>query len=374
VGSGLAGYTVIREFRKLNKETPVILLTRDEGDFYAKPTLSNAFAHKRTALQLVTTPASDMATQQGVTLRAEANVTRLDCAHHKVFLGDGDEIVYRSMVLACGADPIRLPLEGDAADAVLSVNDLRDYALFREKIAGKSNIAILGGGLIGCEFANDLAVSGFGVTVIDPAPRPLASLLPPAAGDSLVAPLAKAGIQWRFGRAAKVVSRSGNHFALTLDDGSAVSADLVLSAVGLRPRTILAREAGLSVERGIRVDEFARTSAADVFALGDCAQYPSGVMPYVMPIMHAARAVAQSLAGQATPVQFPPMPVSIKTPSWPIVVQPVVADAPGNWTVESQTESGLKMTFRDPGAVVRGYVLAGDLVKERMAMTKLLAG
>jgi rubredoxin-NAD+ reductase len=315
-----------------------------------------------------------MATQQGVTLRAEANVTRLDCAHHKVFLGDGDEIVYRSLVLACGADPIRLPLEGDAADAVLSVNDLRDYALFREKIAGKSNIAILGGGLIGCEFANDLAVSGFGVTVIDPAPRPLASLLPPAAGDSLVAPLAKAGIQWRFGRAAKVVSRSGNHFALTLDDGSAVSADLVLSAVGLRPRTILAREAGLSVERGIRVDEFARTSAADVFALGDCAQYPSGVMPYVMPIMHAARAVAQSLAGQATPVQFPPMPVSIKTPSWPIVVQPVVADAPGNWTVESQTESGLKMTFRDPGAVVRGYVLAGDLVKERMAMTKLLAG
>lgn len=372
LGSGLAGYTVAREFRKLDKASPVVLVTRDGGDYYSKPTLSNAFAQKRTAAQLVTTPAADMAAQVGLALKTGTTVAHIDTAARKVITAN-EVIAYRSLVLALGADPIRLSIEGDAAGEILSVNDLDDYARFREQVQGKSHVAILGGGLIGCEFANDLAGAEFRVTVIDPAARPLASLLPEAGGQSLIMPLAKCGIDWRFGRSAKSLARVGASLRLTLDDGSVAEADLVLSAVGLRPRIGLAREAGIATERGILVDEMARTHSPEIYALGDCAQYPTGVMPYVMPIMHAARALAQTLAGKPTPMNFPPMPVSVKTPAWPVAVQPVPADAEGRWSVLAQNESGLKMVFKEPDGSVRGFVVAGDLIKERMAMTKLLA-
>jgi len=372
VGSGLAGYTVAREFRKLEKEAPLILVTQDKGDFYSKPTLSNALAQNRTATELVTTAAAAMAAQLNIGIKVGATVSKIDCELRKLTLA-GESIDYRALVLGCGADPVRLSIDGNAAQAILSVNDLSDYAIFREQLKDKHRIAILGGGLIGCEFANDLTIAGYAVTVIDPAPRPLASLLPEAAGQSMVAPLTCIGIQWRFGRAAKAVARDGSQIILTLDDGSKIEVDLVLSAVGLRPRTALAREAGIAVERGILVDNHARTSIADIFALGDCAQYRNGVMPYVMPIMHAARAIAQTLAGNATALQFPAMPISVKTPAWPVVIEPVAGGVEGQWVVESQSDTGLKMIFTETGGALRGFVLAGDLVKERMAMTKLVS-
>jgi rubredoxin-NAD+ reductase len=96
-------------------------------------------------------------------------------------------------------------------------------------------------------------------------------------------------------------------------------------------------------------------------------------MPYVMPIMHAARAIAQTLAGNATALQFPAMPISVKTPAWPVVIEPVAGGVEGQWVVESQSDTGLKMIFTETGGALRGFVLAGDLVKERMVMTKLVS-
>ncbi|MCZ7654666.1 MAG: FAD-dependent oxidoreductase [Rhodocyclaceae bacterium] len=190
---------------------------------------------------------------------------------------------YSRLVLALGADPIRLALAGDAADAVLSVNDLADYARFREALKEARGVAILGAGLIGCEFANDLAAAGHAVTVLDPAAWPLASLLPQPAGEALLSPLAALGVSWRLGRAVKAVDRDGSGFRLTLDNGDRVDADLVLSAVGLRPRIALAKEAGLAVNRGILADALLRTSDADIFALGDCAEIEGQVRPTYCP-------------------------------------------------------------------------------------------
>ena len=188
VGSGLAGYGVARELRRLDKATPLVIVSRDHAGFYSKPMLSNALAGKKTAATLVMKSAEKMAAELGATVRTHSTVQRIDRAAKTIELADGEALAYRDLVLALGADPIRLALEGDAADTVLSVNDLDDYARFAERLEGATRVAVLGAGLIGCEFANDLLSRGIEPVVIDLADRPLSRLLPDAAGARLRAP------------------------------------------------------------------------------------------------------------------------------------------------------------------------------------------
>ena len=370
LGSGLAGYTLVRELRKLDRDIAITLVSRDSADFYSKPMLSNALAQDRTAESLVITAAAEMARQLDITLLHHTEVFGIRRERNELQTGAG-VIEYGRLVLALGADPIRLPLQGDAADAVVSVNDFDDYAKFRNAIVTAKQIAIIGGGLIGCEFANDLAATGYSVTVIDPTAYPLSGLMPDQAGRQLLAPLAKLGVTWRFGVAVKAVDRNSAGYALTLTDGTALHADVVLSAVGLRPRIGLARNAGLAVNRGIVVDAQLRSSDADIFALGDCAEIEGKALPYVLPIMHAARALARVMTGEDARVEFPAMPVVVKTPTHPVVVLPVARDAQGEWKILANGH-GIKLGFFDKRNQLSGFVLTGEYAAERGAMIKQL--
>jgi rubredoxin-NAD+ reductase len=371
IGSGLAGFTLAREFRKLDTTTPLALVTADNGDFYSKPMLSNAFAQGKAPQQLVNTPADRMAEQLGIALITHTPATAIRPEKREIDTPDGP-LRYGKLVLAIGADPIRLALDGNAAAEVLSVNDLADYAAFRQNLEGKSKVAIIGAGLIGCEFANDLAGAGFSVTVVDPSPQPLASLLPPEAGRELVEPLARLGVEWRLGTSVETVDRQGVGYRLILKNGEILDSECVLSAIGLRPRTALAKEAGLATNRGIVTDKRLRASDSHIYALGDCAEIDGQVRPYVLPIMHAARVLARTLAGDPTDVVFPPMPVAVKTPACPVVVQPVGRDAVGQWQVLEQAD-GLKMIFTDGSQRITGFVLTSKQTSARAEMIKLLA-
>jgi rubredoxin-NAD+ reductase len=364
VGTGLAGYTLARELRKIDQETPLILLSRDDGHFYSKPMLSNAFAQGKDAQALINTPAEKMAAQLKAEIRTHTQVETIDTDAHHLALDDGAAIQYGRLVLALGADPIRLPLEGDAVSEVLSVNDRLDYARFREALQGKRRVAILGAGLIGCEFANDLLKAGYEVTLIDLAAWPLGRLLPEQAGREVSGRLAEAGVRWLLGRSVAAVERSSDGYRLTLDDGNAFEVEVVLSAVGLRPRTDLASAAGLAVERGIRVDEHLRTSAPDVYALGDCADVAGRWLPYVMPIMHAARALAKTLAGEPTAVRYPAMPVVVKIPACPTVVSPPSPGMQGNWEIGGE---GADLICRFVGTEdqLLGFALTGNAVSQK---------
>lgn len=371
LGSGLAGYTVVRELRKLNRDIPITLVTRDSGDYYSKPMLSNAFAQNKDAASLVLTRATDMAKQLNIKLLVDTDVHAIHRNNKQLDTTSG-MLEYDRLVLALGADPIRIPLQGDAAQQVLSVNDLADYARLREALGTAKSVAIMGGGLIGCEFANDLATAGYAVTVIDPGAYPLASLMPEQAGRQLLEPLTKLGVTWRFGTSVQSVSKGAAGYTLTLADGSGMQADLVLSAVGLRPRTQLARAAGITVNRGIVVNERLCSSDESIYALGDCAEIEGKVQPFVLPIMHAGRALARILNGEDAKAVFPAMPVVVKTPAHPVAVSPVARDAVGVWQ-EMATGHGVKMGFVDALNNMTGFVLTGEYAGERNEMAKLLA-
>ncbi len=373
VGSGLAGYNTAREFRKLDKTTALVIISRDGGDFYSKPMLSNALAGNKSAADLVLKSAATMACDLGATVRPNTEVIAIDTESRTLSLAHGESLVYRDLVLALGADPIRLPLQGDAAQDVLSVNDLHDYARFAQALEGARRVAILGAGLIGCEFANDLLVRGITPTVIDIAERPLARLLPQLAGERMQLQLQGAGVVFYFGTGVARVDRLGSAYRLQLHSGVALDADLVLSAIGLRPRTALAQAAGLAVDRGgVQVDRMLAASRPHVYAVGDNALVQGHNLPYVLPLMQQARALGATLAGQATPVQYPAMPVVVKTPACPTVVCPPPLGAVGDWLVTLDDAQCSAQFLAGDGALL-GFALQGKATAQRQALAARVA-
>lgn len=374
VGSGLAGYNVARELRKLNKEIPLTVIAADSGHFYSKPMLSNALASKKAPEAIPMNTPEQMAAQLNATVRPRTRVSAIAPEQHEleIVTDTGTEkLAYSRLVLATGAAQIRLPLAGNAADKVLTVNDLDDYASFRNAILDKKNIVIIGAGLIGSEFANDLSASGHHVEVIDIADRPLGRLLPPEGGALVQQKLAALGVVWHFSTGVKSIDQSATALKITLDNGAIVETDVVLSAIGLQPRIELAQAAGISCNRGIVVNRRLETSAPDVYALGDCAEVEGLVLPYVMPIMHAARALAATLAGKETPVLYPAMPVLVKTPACPTIVSPPAANAQGTWQIE-QTADGVKALFVDGSGKLLGFALNGTATAERAKLAPQL--
>jgi rubredoxin-NAD+ reductase len=370
VGSGLAGYGLARELRKRAAATRLTLVSADGGEVYAKPSLSNALTQGRTAAQLASETAAQAAARLDATILPHTRITAIDRAGKRLLCDRGD-IPYGRLVLALGADPIPHGLAGDGTDRVYAVNDLDDYARFRAALTGRRRVAILGGGLIGCEFANDLSATGHAVEVVHLGPWPLERLVPETVGRVLADGLARRGVAWHFGRTARGAERSGDGVVLTLDDGRRVEADLVLSAIGLRPRTDMARLAGLATGRGIAVDRQLRSSDPDIHALGDCAEVAGLVLPFIPPLLAQARTLAAVLAGEPATLAYPAMPVVVKTPASPLVVAPPTPGATGEWAIET-AERGLVARYLDPAGGLLGFALTGGETGQRLPMAQQL--
>jgi rubredoxin-NAD+ reductase len=373
VGAGLAGYTVARELRKLDKAVPIVIVTADNGGFYSKPMLSNAFAQGKSAAQLASHDAERMAQQLSATVLTNTQVMAVDSIAKTIATSNGP-IAFDKLVLAVGASPIRLKLAGDAADSIMSVNHLDHYQTFRDKLdsrTGPSRIAILGAGLIGCEFADDLAGAGHHVTLIDPQAQPLAAIAPQDIGNELAQALTRRGVALRLGVSAVEIHHVRGEFDLCLNNGDIIAADLVLSAVGLRPDLQLAQLAGLATDRGILVNAYGETSAPDIYALGDCAQYrqddgTSTTLPYIAPLMSAGRAIAQTLAGTPTKIDLKAAPVIVKTPSCPIALVPAPMHARDGGSWHGTIEQGMVLTrFYDRNGVMQGFAVTQQDAKLR---------
>jgi len=370
IGSGMAGYSLAREFRKRDQDTELLIITNDDGSSYSKPMLSNALAKNKTAETLVMANAEKMANDLNATIWTETTVTSID-SDKQLVTTDKQTCQYDELVLASGAYSIRAPIGGNASDDVITVNNLNDYSQFRNKLELGKRIVIIGAGLIGCEFANDLSTLETEISIIDLAPQPLGRLLSPHASETLKQKLSALGINWHLDTVVTDVNHADNGLLINLKNGETIEADIVLSAIGLRADLSLAKATGIETDRGIKVDRHLRSSNKSIYALGDCAQVEDLNLPFVMPLMNSARALAATLAGEETAVSYPAMPVVVKTPCYPIVVCPPPRPTEGDWE-EEISEEGVRATFKDKSGQALGFVLTGDLTKERMAMGKLM--
>lgn len=373
VGSGLAGFGVLRELRRLSPEARLTLVTLEAGHFYSKPALSTALAKGKTAETLVTSHAEKMIAQLKLDARIGREAESIDRTG-KALCTTGGPIPYDALVLATGALPFRPPLEGNAAHRAISVNQLDHYDRFRKELPDGARVLIMGSGLVGTEFANDLVTTSYKPLVVDMLPLPLGQLVPLPVGEKVRDALAAAGVRWHLGRKIIAINYAepGPGYVATLDDGTSITADLVLSAVGLRPNVALAKEAGLDVGIGIKVNEHGQTSDPHIYAIGDCAEYLHGPSAYVTPIMAAARGIAPSALGTPTEIRFPPLSVQVKTTLFPINLLPPSRATTGEWRVLEDDTDGLKYVFVDTDNIVRGYVLTQEKCEQRMDMDKMV--
>ena len=245
--AGSRATPLAREFRKLDKQTPLVIVSRDHAGFYSKPMLSNALAGRKTAATLVMKPAAKMAEELPATVRAHAEVRRIDTAARTVHLARARRSP--TATWCSRSAPTRSACRSRATARPTCCRSTTSTTT-RASPSGWTacrRVAILGGGLIGCEFANDLLARGIAPTVIDPAAWPLSRLLPPAAGAGCAS-------GWRrracaFASASRRAGSSARASGYTLRPRATAAASRpgsVLSAIGLRPRTGLAHDAGLA--------------------------------------------------------------------------------------------------------------------------------
>ena len=371
VGSGLAGYTLIRQLRQYDTARPVILVTADGGEVYSKPLLSNALAQRQTPDTLVQKTADAKAAELKVAVASRCRALGIDAGKRLLKTTRGD-LAYSDLVLATGASQ-RVILPANAKrEWIDTVNNLDDYRRWYAKLDHRvRKVLLIGAGLIGSEFADDLMSRGVRVELVDPAPWPLARLLPEAIGAKLAQNFARSGAALHMGRSVKRLDRRAEdgRFTARLDNGTTIECDLVLSAVGLIPETALAESAGLALGRGVRVDHQLKTSDPHIYAMGDCAETGAGVLPYILPLMAQAKTLARVLAGHDERLSMKAMPVAVKTTSLKLTVCPPRADATGRWRVEGSGED-LQAVFEDEDGQPLGFALSGQAVGERAALGK----
>jgi rubredoxin---NAD+ reductase len=311
------------------------------------------------------------AAQFNVNIVTQTSVTAIHPEQHTIDTSEG-EFQYEKLVLALGAKPNQLIGLSNS----LQVNNLEDYARFRDAIAAKKHIAIVGAGLVGCEFANDLLNAGYQVTIIAPETFPLAKLVPEAVGKGLKEVFAEKGVAWRLGETVEAIQLDSSDIEIsttrighTRNDKLSFHADIVLSAVGLSANTVLAKAANIHTHKGIIVNDYLATSQPDVYALGDCAEINGQVLLYVAPLSLGARALAKTLCGEPTSVVYPPMPIYIKTPAYPIVTLPPAPNALGKWQIETN-QSSIKALFYNSENKLCGFTLTADFARETVDLIK----
>lgn len=363
IGSGHAGYGLAEALRARDAEREIHVVTADDGGLYSKPALSNAFALGKDAEALLDESALAIERRLNIRVHAFCPVERIDAEAKRIVTRLG-ELDYGQLVLATGARPIRIPVAGEA-HAPLSINDRGDYREMRSRLDAlgrDARVVIIGDGLIGCEFANDLAQAGHEVEVVGLADRPLPRLLPEVGSGVLREALSTLGVGWHLSRSVASVAAEGDSYRLILTDGSELEVDLVVSAVGLVPNVELAQAAGVDCDRGIRVDDFLCTSLPEVYALGDAVEIDGQLLPYLAPINAGVRALAATLAGTPTPVSYPLMPVMVKTPAAPVCV--VVPPTEVTWRVTA-TSDGIEAGGYDAIGRLLGFALVGEAAMAR---------
>lgn len=352
VGAGLAGWAAVEALRALDRELPITLVTACDGDRYHKPELSVSLSRGLDTAGLVKESGAEAASRLGVQLLGRTFVTGLSPAQRRLRTTRGT-LGYTGLVLALGATPA-LPA-ALAPQHCWRVNDLAGWGGLQRRLAeGPSRVAVVGGGMVGCELAEDLARAGHAVSLLDRHRYPLASLLPETAGRRLLESQRALGIAFHAeARVAAIEALASGERELVLEGGERLVVDQVVAATGLVTEPRLAHQAGLDFEGGIRVDpRTLQTSVPDVFALGDCIAIDGAPCRFIEPLARQAEAIAHALLERAHPGYVHAAPVvRLKTRGLPITLHGRPAPE-GEWITLIDDSQALHMEQRQGGEVV----------------------
>ena len=298
IGNGVAGVTTARIIKEKNPETQVCVYTDESSPYYPRPRLYEVLSGEAEPEDVVVF-SEEWYRKKGITVQLNRKASSIDTKRKELLLDDQTRVSYDTLLLANGGHSFVPPIKGADKTGVFTLRTISDALRIKEFTENTQKAIVIGGGLIGLEFASSLKKLGQQVTVVELFPRLLPRQLDPDGAALLKNRIESLGINIVLGVKTAEILGKETVSGIMLDNGKKVPGDLVLVSAGMRSNTELASEAGIKVNRGVVVDEHLRTSADDVYAIGDVAEYEGtvyGIIPAALE--QASNAAANMLGGE----------------------------------------------------------------------------
>jgi nitrite reductase (NADH) large subunit len=303
VGNGMAAARLVDELATTALGRYAIAVIGEEPRLaYNRVLLSSVLAGETASHDIELKPAAWWR-DRGVTLKYGCRATEIDVGRRELKIEGDESIEFSRLVLATGSSPLRLNVPGAELNGVHTFRDSRDVDLLLSLAARKKPVVVIGGGLLGLEAAYGLAKAGTPVTLLHLMDRLMERQLDASAAGLLKSLVERKGIDVELNANTARIHGTSRVEGVELADGRRIEADAVVFAAGIRPNTKLAQEAGLTVKRGIVVDDVMQTSAPGIFALGECAEHRGVCYGLVEPAYEQARVLARHLAGKTAAYQ-----------------------------------------------------------------------
>jgi nitrite reductase (NADH) large subunit len=298
VGNGMAAARLVDELVKSSLGRYAIAVIGEEPRLaYNRVLLSSVLAGETGSHEIELKPASWWR-ERGVTLKYGCRATEIDVGRRELKIENDESIEFSKLVLATGSMPLRLNVPGADLAGVNTFRDTRDVDLLLTLAAQKKRVVVVGGGLLGLEAAYGLAKAGAPVTLLHLMDRLMERQLDAPAAQLLKSLVERKGIRILLNASTARITGDSKVEGVELADGRRIDADAVIFAAGIRPNVALAKEAGLTVNRGVVVDDVMQTSVDGVFALGECAEHRGICYGLVEPAYEQGRVLARHLAGR----------------------------------------------------------------------------
>lgn len=308
IGGGAAGFAAAQRLRLEGYDGEISLISDDDAAPYDRPNLSKDYLAGSAPEEWIPLRPEAFYAENDIDLRIGTMVAGIDPAARRIVLAGGGRLEYTRLLLATGAQPVRLTVPGSDLPHVLTLRSLRDCRSVIERARRGSRVAVIGASFIGLEAAAALRQREVDVHVVAPEQHPMDRVLGPELGGFLRSLHESRGVRFHLGRLPAEIDSEG----VLLDDGTRLPADFVLVGIGVRPRLELAQQAGLAVERGVLVNECLETSVPGIFAAGDIARWPDHYSGERLRIEHwvvaerQGQTAALNMLGRTTRFMAPP--------------------------------------------------------------------
>jgi NADPH-dependent 2,4-dienoyl-CoA reductase/sulfur reductase-like enzyme/nitrite reductase/ring-hydroxylating ferredoxin subunit len=270
VGGGAAGNAAAEMLRRENYDGPITMITADESLPYDRPNLSKDYLAGTAPEEWIPLRPADFYREQKIETLTNTSVTRIDAKSKAVTLSNGRSLSYGSLLLATGAEPVRLEIPGADLAHVYYLRTLADSRRIIEKAKPAKRAVVIGSSFIGLEVAASLRERKLEVAVVGKGSLPLEKVLGRELGEMIRKIHEEHGVKFHLGRTPAAIQ--DQH--VQLDDGTTLGCDLVVIGIGVRPNTSLAEAAGIATDNGVLVNEFLETNVPGIFAAGDIAKWP----------------------------------------------------------------------------------------------------
>ncbi|TDL77786.1 nitrite reductase large subunit NirB [Peribacillus frigoritolerans] len=354
IGNGMAGVRTIEEVLNVSGEEFEIKIFGSEPHPNYNRILLSKVLQGDTEVKDITLNDWNWYKENNIQLHTGETVTKIDAEMKAVFSDSGRVEFYDELILATGSLPFILPIPGADKKGVTTFRDIKDTDEMLEASKKYKKAAVIGGGLLGLEAARGLLNLGMDVSVIHLSPNLMERQLDPIAGKLLQKELENQGMNFLLEKQTEAIMGDDRAKGLKFKDGTEIEADLVVMAVGIRPNTELAKESGLSVNRGIVVNDYLQTNLPHIYAVGECAEHDGIAYGLVAPLYEQAKVLAKQICGNKT------NPYKGSIVSTQLKVSGVNVFSAGDFT-EGEDKKAIKV-FDDQDGIYKKIVLRGNQI------------